>query len=88
MKSKLKKLTLQNQAICQPETTFAGWSDRFVSYLRTECHLAANTVAAYQRDLVHFQSWLAGRLPTKLKIDDLTNYLVWLKEQRDRKSVV
>jgi integrase/recombinase XerD len=81
MKSKLKKLTLQNQAAAQPETTFAGWSDKFVSYLRTECHLAANTVAAYQRDLVHFQTWLAGRLPTKLKINDLTNYLVWLKEQ-------
>ncbi|MFM2218553.1 MAG: Tyrosine recombinase XerD, partial [Planctomycetota bacterium] len=32
-------------------------------------------------DLEHFKSWLEGRLPTKLKIDDLTNYLVWLKEQ-------
>jgi integrase/recombinase XerD len=43
--------------------------------------LANNTVAAYRRDLEHFKSWLEGRLPTKLKIDDLTNYLVWLKEQ-------
>lgn len=82
MKSKLKKLTLQKQASAEPETTFAGWSERFVSYLRSECHLAHNTVAAYQRDLTHFQTWLAGRSPTKLKIDDLTNYLVWLKEQR------
>jgi integrase/recombinase XerD len=81
MKSKLKKLSLQNQTAAKLETTFAGWSSRFMSYLRSECHLASNTVAAYQRDLVHFQSWLAGRSPTTLKIDDLTNYLVWLKEQ-------
>jgi integrase/recombinase XerD len=81
MKSKLKKLSLQNQLAPQPETSFAGWSERFVSYLRTECHLASNTVEAYQRDLEHFQTWLAGRLPNKLKIDDLTNYLVWLKDQ-------
>jgi integrase/recombinase XerD len=52
-----------------------------LKYLRSECHLANNTVAAYRRDLEHFKSWLEGRLPTKLKIDDLTNYLVWLKEQ-------
>jgi len=82
MKSKLKKLTLQNKTSVEPETSFAGWSERFISYLRSECHLASNTVAAYQRDLVHFRTWLAGRLATKLKIDDLTNYLVWLKEQR------
>jgi integrase/recombinase XerD len=37
---------------------------------------------AYRRDLSHFQSWLDGRFPNKLKIDDLTNYLVWLKDQR------
>ncbi len=82
MKSKLKKLSLQNQLAPQPETSFVGWSERFVSYLRSECHLASNTVEAYQRDLEHFQTWLAGRSPNKLKIDDLTNYLVWLKDQK------
>lgn len=82
MKSKLKKLSLQNQLAPQPETSFVGWSERFVSYLRSECHLASNTVEAYQRDLGHFQTWLTGRLPNKLKIDDLTNYLVWLKDQK------
>jgi len=82
MKSKLKKLSLQNQTAPQQETSFAGWSERFVSYLRSECHLASNTVEAYGRDLEHFQTWLSGRLPNKLKIDDLTNYLVWLKEKK------
>ena len=82
MKSKLKKLSLQNQTAPLQETSFAGWSERFVSYLRSECHLASNTVEAYGRDLEHFQTWLSGRLPNMLKIDDLTNYLVWLKEQK------
>jgi site-specific recombinase XerD len=82
MKSKLKKLSLQTQTPSNIETTFAGWSERFLNYLRTECHLAPNTVMAYRRDLSHFQSWLDGRFPNKLKIDDLTNYLVWLKDQR------
>jgi integrase/recombinase XerD len=82
MKSKLKKLSLQTQTPSNLETTFAGWSERFLNYLRTECHLAPNTVMAYRRDLSHFQSWLDGRFPNRLKIDDLTNYLVWLKDQR------
>lgn len=82
MKSKLKKLNLANQTSAKLETTIASLADRFLSYLRSECHLATNTVESYQRDLTHFQTWLAGRSPNKLKIDDLINYLVWLKDQR------
>ncbi len=37
------------------------WVDSFVDYLRSECHLSENTVAAYHRDLRRFYSWLAGR---------------------------
>lgn len=81
MKSKLKQFTLKSQPAPVAADTTAEWAERFLKYLRSECHLANNTVAAYRRDLEHFKSWLEGRLPTKLKIDDLTNYLVWLKEQ-------
>lgn len=81
MKSKLKQFTLKAQPTPAAANTTAEWAERFLKYLRSECHLANNTVAAYRRDLEHFKSWLEGRLPTKLKIDDLTNYLVWLKEQ-------
>jgi integrase/recombinase XerD len=81
MKSKLKQFTLKSQPAPAAADTTAEWAERFLKYLRSECHLANNTVAAYRRDLEHFKSWLEGRLPTKLKIDDLTNYLVWLKEQ-------
>ena len=34
------------------------WIESFVDYLRSECHLAANTVAAYHRDLRRFYAWL------------------------------
>ncbi len=81
MKSKLKQFTQKSQPAPKAADTTAEWAERFLKYLRSECHLANNTVAAYRRDLEHFKSWLEGRLPTKLKIDDLTNYLVWLKEQ-------
>ena len=81
MRSKLKQFTLQNQDPRKTESSVAEWGDRFTTYLRTECHLAANTVAAYRRDFEHFFEWLRGRTPAKLKIDDLTEYLVWLKEQ-------
>ena len=30
----------------------------FLDYLRGECHLSANTVAAYGRDLQRFVGWL------------------------------
>lgn len=82
MKSKLKQYTLKTQPAPIAADTMAEWSERFLKYLRSECLLANNTVAAYRRDLNHFKEWLNGRMPTRLQIDDLTNYLVWLKEQK------
>ena len=58
------------------------WGDSFVDYLRSECHLADNTVAAYQRDLRRFRQWLGGRTVPELKIRDLSEYVFWLHEQR------
>ena len=53
----------------------------FVEYLRTECHLADNSVAAYQRDLRRLDEWLAGRNVTKLKISELSDFVAWLGSQ-------
>ena len=47
-------------------------------YLRSECHLASNTVAAYERDLKTFFSWLDGRELRRLTIQDLSAYAAWL----------
>lgn len=80
-KSKLKQFRLEQPATVQPVETMAGWRDRFLVYLRTECHLAANSIAAYGRDLEHFSTWLGNRVLSKLTIQDLTGYLSWLKDQ-------
>ncbi len=58
-----------------------GWSQSFLDYLRTECHLANNTVVAYRRDLQRFREWLANRRIPQLKISDLSDYAAWLNQQ-------
>jgi integrase/recombinase XerD len=63
-----------------------GQSERWVAacleYLRTECHLAANTIAAYQRDLKRFREWLGGRLLPRMTVRELSDYLESLRSQQ------
>ncbi|MBC8873565.1 MAG: site-specific tyrosine recombinase XerD [Planctomycetes bacterium] len=56
------------------------WAAAFVDYLRSECHLADNTVVAYQRDVRRFQQWLssAGKQILGLNIRDLSDFVAWL----------
>lgn len=54
----------------------------FIEYLRTEAHLSDNTVAAYRRDLRKFYEWLAGRKPTKLSVQELSDYAKWLHAKK------
>ena len=56
----------------------ARWTPAFANYLRSECHLAENTVSAYQRDLRRFGQWLAGRRLQKITIRQLSDYVAWL----------
>lgn len=58
------------------------WSRLFLDYLRTECHLADNTVIAYGRDLVRFREWLGDKGVPSLKISDLSDYAGWLRDQQ------
>ena len=58
------------------------WIESFVDYLRSECHLSANTVAAYHRDLRRFYSWLAGRRVAQLSIQELADYVAWLNKRK------
>ncbi len=58
------------------------WLDAFVQYATGECHLAGNTVAAYQRDLRHFFTWLDGRSIPALSIRDLADYTAWLHARK------
>jgi integrase/recombinase XerD len=57
------------------------WQEDFADYLRSECHLAANTVEAYARDLTRFFEWLRGRRLQQLTVSDLSAYPAWLGEQ-------
>jgi len=58
------------------------WIESFVEYLRTECHLSDNTVAAYHRDMKRFFVWLAGRRVPQLTIQELADYASWLHQRK------
>jgi integrase/recombinase XerD len=83
MPSKLKSYL--NAGVRQPTTAPApettDWYDRFANYLRSECHLADNTVKAYGRDLRRLQLWAAGRLLTKLNLSDLGEFVESLQKE-------
>jgi len=67
----------------------ARWQESFVRYLRTECHLSENTVAAYGRDMKRLFKWLGNRRLGQLKVSELARYPAWLAEQQlAPKSVV
>lgn len=59
----------------------AQWQTDFADYLRSECHLADNTVEAYARDLRKFFTWLGNRRLPQLSVSDLAGYPAWLNEQ-------
>lgn len=60
------------------------WSAAFIDYVRSECHLADNTVQAYQRDIRRFQQWLteSGKPIPELGIRDLSDYVGWLHQRK------
>lgn len=62
------------------EREASRWQEDFAHYLRSECHLAANTVEAYARDLARFFEWLRGRRLQSVKVSDLSAYPAWLAE--------
>lgn len=77
--SKLQKLKLKSRIAASGSTQ--RWRDAFVEYLRTECHLADNSVAAYTRDIQRFQDWLQNRRIPELSIRDLSDFVAWLAKQ-------
>jgi integrase/recombinase XerD len=53
--------------------------DLFLSYLVVEKGAAANTVAAYSRDLTRYLAYLGERDPKEIRASDVTGYLALLK---------
>ncbi|MDR1960234.1 MAG: tyrosine recombinase [Planctomycetaceae bacterium] len=58
------------------------WLDSFLNYIRGECQLSVNTLAAYERDMKRFFVWLRGRSVADLTIRELADYVDWLHAQR------
>jgi len=54
------------------------WATAFCNYLRSECHLSDNTVAAYRRDLRKFFEWLGNKKVPALTVNELADYAAWL----------
>lgn len=80
------KKQLKQKKTLKPVAMNAGnmskrWSEAFIEYLRTECHLADNTVAAYQRDLRRLLKWLGTKRITALTIQELSDFVGWLGDQ-------
>ena len=56
--------------------------DEYLDYLRGECHLADNTIAAYGRDMQRFVGWVGKRDLKKLRIQDLSAYVGFLQTEQ------
>lgn len=80
MAKKPRKLTTRFEK--KPAVGIDRWHSSFVDYLRTECHLSANTVVAYERDMRRFREWLGNRSVQQLSIRELSDYAAWLKQQK------
>ena len=63
------------------ENTTLRWSEAYTDYLRTECHLAENTVMAYTRDMRRFTYWLGKRRINGLTIAELSDFVGYLGSQ-------
>jgi integrase/recombinase XerD len=75
-----KRKLVKSRARAAPNEAIR-WLGPFTDYLRSECHLAENTTAAYQRDIKRFSVWLGKRHLTSLTIARLSDYAAWLHEQ-------
>ena len=77
--AKLRKKPRRRDAT--PTNTTEQWVTSFLDYLRTECHLATNTTAAYKRDLRRFTAWLGEQQIRGLTISKLANYVGHLRDE-------
>lgn len=81
--SKLQRLRQNGGASPRVEQIHVSsdWHQRFTDYLRTECHLADNTVLAYGRDLNRLLKWIGNKPITQLKLGDLSEFVAQLQQE-------
>lgn len=78
--TKLQRLQAQSAPASMTVNDDSVYDD-YLAYLRRECHLAANTLEAYGRDMRRFMSWLDGRRAGDLTITQLSHFISFLHEQ-------
>ncbi len=81
-KSRLSKFTRAKKSGALPKTgggqSSRRWAESYVEYLRSEAHLADNTVMAYDRDVNRFLQWLGDKQIPGLTVSQLSDFVAWL----------
>ncbi|MAI72640.1 MAG: site-specific tyrosine recombinase XerD [Rhodopirellula sp.] len=78
--TKLQKLKQTGAPANKSRATETVCND-YLDYLRGECHLADNTIAAYRRDMQRFTNWLGGKNLANLRINELSDYVASLHQE-------
>ena len=79
-KLKINKLRRLKPKPLSAENATKRWGEAYVDYLRSECHLAENTVMAYGRDMKRFTGWLGKRHVARLTVSELADFVGHLSE--------
>lgn len=84
MASKLSRLREKGSSDGRlpPAEVGSNWQQKFTSYLRTEAHLADNTVQAYGRDLRRLLSWMGSTPANRIKLSDLSEFVALLQADK------
>jgi integrase/recombinase XerD len=65
-----------------PTRTSQTLCDDFIAYLRGECHLAENSIAAYGRDLKRFLAWVEARSFGSLGVNELSDFVASMHDEQ------
>ena len=81
----MKKLNIKKRRLLKPKPTGSRkanlrWAKSYVDYLRSECHLAENSVMAYQRDVTRFLKWLGNKSIPQLTVSQLSDFVATLSQ--------
>ncbi len=80
-KPRTRRVILDSGAVAPAAGATSLLVERFLDYVRHERGLAANTQAAYRRDLRDFAAWLGGRAAAAVDVRGLGDYFAHLAKK-------